>query len=282
MSPQMMLTPASLKAKFISCLGANYLFSYPCKTVLRPFKSSLQFRVAFCPDLKAKKPKATDLEPQSKPAFNPFLPVDANLFLEDLGDEYSLIFNKFCVFPEHLLIVTKEFIPQTAPFTQNDFDAVQVVLNALRENRPFAFYNSSADAGASQPHRHFQVVGTEGNGPIIEEAIAKVENVILGKPFLIPEYQDFKHACIKYNCDIRAIDAFNSLASFLKLTSETPFNLIWTLDWILLVPRRKEHTDDGLVSLNALPFAGYVLVMDEGLLESIDLPSAFQQVTLPQ
>ena len=52
-------------------------------------------------------------------------------------------------------------------------------------------------------------------------------------------------------------------------------------DWMLLVPRRKEFTDDQINSLNAMAFAGYFLVMDERHLEQFSPVECLEQVTFP-
>ena len=52
------------------------------------------------------------------------------------------------------------------------------------------------------------------------------------------------------------------------LTGTTqPYNLLVTRDWMLLVPRSKEHFDT--ISVNALGFAGSLLVRNETELETV-------------
>ena len=278
-----MITSVLVKAKYAACLESGFLMFYPSLLALRRLRDSeLFFQVRLCPELLKKKSEAktnnNSVTSPAKPAFNPFLPFDRNLWVADLKTlSHVLIFNKFCVIPEHLLIITRDFVPQSASFCEADFEAVDEVLSALGgEARPFAFYNSDADAGASQPHRHFQVVSSEGKGAVIEAAMV---NEPKGKPFKLPCFASFQHLCLKLDSNQTALQAFQTLKSSLNCTGA--FNLIWNREWMLLVPRRKEFTDDGVNSLNALAFAGYVLVMDEAHLKDLDVLSALQEVTFP-
>ncbi len=86
---------------------------------------------------------------------NPFLPFDKALFVSEISDTHVCLLNRFNVIEHHLLFVTRYFEDQELPLTQND---LAVILTALREVDGLAFYNSSRVSGASQPHRHLQLV----------------------------------------------------------------------------------------------------------------------------
>ena len=258
---------------------------YPsAKNLIKISSFSRPFEVRFCPALLAKKAEVSvnrpTTIPENKPR-NPFLPFDQNLFVSELNSssDHVVIYNKFCVVAEHLLIITKEFVEQSTEYSQKDFEAVGEVLESLKEIKPLAFYNSGAESGASQAHRHFQVISAE-NVPIGEH-IEAVD--IFNEPFSIPLYSTFRHACIRrlpHDSSNWHFEAYKKLKSFCS-PSNSAFNLLWTRDWILLVPRRKEFTDDGLNSLNAMAFAGYFLVMDEAHLHEFNALECLQQVTFP-
>ena len=278
------LSPIIVKSKYLKCLESNFLNFYPSrKSLIKVSNSTRPFEVRFCPDLVAKKAEVSvnrSTSSLNKPR-NPFLPFDQNLFVSDLNSspDHVVIFNKFCVVPEHLLIITKGFVEQSADYSQQDFEAVDEVLTDLKEERPLAFYNSGAEAGASQSHRHFQVILTE-NVPI-EDHIEAVN--IFNEPFAIPLYSKFNHGCIRRPSSHEKssswqFEAYMKLKSFCS-SENSAFNLIWTRDWMLLVPRRKEFTDDGVNSLNAMAFAGYFLVMNEEHLNEFNVIECLQQVT---
>lgn len=277
-----MISSSTIKSLYLKCLESKFLNFYPSKKAfIKISEEFVPFEVRYCPTLVAKKAEVSVNRPSIETKRNPFLPFDQNLLVSDLNSStYALIFNKFCVVPEHLLIITRDFVEQSSEFSPEDFRIVDVVLESLKETNPLAFYNSGAEAGASQAHRHFQVIPTETIP--IENHINLVQ--CFDEPFMIPIYSSFVHGCIrKPNFDRNDdsndwyIEAYRKLKSF--CSAESAFNLIWTREWILLVPRRKEFTDDNLNSLNAMAFAGYFLVMDETHLEKFNLIEALQQVT---
>ena len=71
------------------------------------------------------------------------------------GGGYALVLNKFPAFADHALLITAAAVPQARRLDRDDLDALHRCASAARG---LGFYNSDASAGASQPHRHFQVV----------------------------------------------------------------------------------------------------------------------------
>jgi len=86
---------------------------------------------------------------------NPFLPYENDLFVADISDTHIAILNKFNVVEHHLLITTRRFEDQEALLTPDDFKAL---LTCMAEYRCLGFYNAGVAAGASQKHKHVQVV----------------------------------------------------------------------------------------------------------------------------
>ena len=86
---------------------------------------------------------------------NPFLPYENDLFVADISDTHVAILNKFNVVEHHLLIVTRRFEDQEDLLTLNDFRAL---LACMAEYNCLGFYNGGAAAGASQKHKHIQIV----------------------------------------------------------------------------------------------------------------------------
>ena len=71
------------------------------------------------------------------------------------GGGYALVLNKFPAFPDHALLITAAAVPQARRLDRDDLDALHRCASAAKG---LGFYNSDATAGASQPHRHFQIV----------------------------------------------------------------------------------------------------------------------------
>lgn len=59
---------------------------------------------------------------------NPFLPYEEDLFVADLSDTHLLLLNKFNVVAHHLLVVTRQFEPQSDLVNAADLDAAWKVL----------------------------------------------------------------------------------------------------------------------------------------------------------
>ena len=84
-------------------------------------------------------------------------PFEPGICVEDnLTAKHSLLFNKFPVRKNHLLIITKAKKQQTDLLNKEDFEAVCITMRAMDES--FAFYNAGEIAGASQNHKHIQVI----------------------------------------------------------------------------------------------------------------------------
>ena len=86
---------------------------------------------------------------------NPFLPYEDALFVADLSATHLALLNKFNVIDHHLLIVTRRFAHQETLLDLADFEAL---CPGLAEYESLGFYNGGAAAGASQPHKHLQLV----------------------------------------------------------------------------------------------------------------------------
>ena len=281
------LSRGVIRTQYTACLEAKYLNYYPSEvvSVRLPQYPKIPLEVRYCPALAEKHKTDHQTLPNdgtsSKP--NPFLPFDRRLFLGDLhpSREYALLFNKFCVIPEHLLVITKEYVKQEAPLHGADFEAVGEVLLAYDGEREppsslLAFYNSSPVAGASQHHRHFQVV--ELSSLPIEAAIDGCE-IEPGKPFILPIYASFLHLCVKMDlAKHTAWDYYQLLTNAIKPGLLQAFNLLWNRHWMLLVPRRRDHPDK---SMNSLVFAGLFLVLERASLQTYDPLGSLQSVTYP-
>lgn len=225
---------------------------------------------------------------QDRAGGDPFLPPEPALLVAGVSATHVAVLNRFPAIRHHLLVVTREIEDQELPLTAADFDALA---RCLAEIDGLAFYNSHPEAGASQRHRHLQIVpfpvGPVGDSPAptpIEATLAPV----LQDPGrgTLPVFR-FEHAvCPLPATAWRAVAmgepvprvaealalAYRALASRLDLAlaagrPTAPYNLLVTRRWVLLVPRRRESFEG--VSVNALGFAGSLLVRDRQGLETV-------------
>lgn len=193
---------------------------------------------------------------------DPFLPpYDEHLYVADLGPRHVLILNKYPVLGEHLLIVTRDALPQAACPDPEDFAATARLLAGAPA---LAFYNGGPESGASQPHRHFQAVGLPlGPAPAPIPTQAWIEAAAAGAhalPFagaaaLLPP--DLWHS------ETGGETLHAVAAELLGRCGRDPaapgsFNLLFTRAWMLAVPRRARRFRD--VSMNSLGYAGAMIV----------------------
>lgn len=212
---------------------------------------------------------------QGMPSRDPFLPpYDPRLFVSDVSPTHVCLLNKFNVVDHHLLIVTRDFEAQESILTLADFNAWLACSN---EYAGLGFYNGGIHAGASQPHKHLQVVPLPlaPSGPSIPIAPLVMASQSGDGFATLPSFP-FSHLLAHLNpeetnpseegaeriwgCYIRMLDAAGLLDTptprdGLRIP---PYNLLLTKQWMLLVPRVAECF--GSISVNALGFAGAFLV----------------------
>jgi ATP adenylyltransferase len=217
-----------------------------------------------------RKAKAKKQQQKKKADFNPFLPYEDDLFVADISDTHLCLLNKFNVVDYHLLIVTREYEDQDNWLTLSDF---QAMWTSLAEIDGLAFYNGGKIAGASQRHKHLQLVPLpltpEKPKLPIEPAIASAN--FQGSIGTIPSFP-FVHALTRFDPswidtpDVAAkatLDAYYRLLQAVGKPSNgikqsAPYNLLATREWMLIVPRSQEEFES--ISVNSLGFAGALLV----------------------
>jgi ATP adenylyltransferase len=247
--------------------------------------------------------KAQKLSTYSAPAADPFLPYDPGLFVADVSETHVALLNKFNVIEHHLLIVTRAFEEQEALLDIDDFTAW---FACLAEFEGLGFYNCGVQAGASQRHKHMQIVPlpldvTDSSGtslpiePLIRASAAPRSadtTVLAGLPFA--------HAFVRLGpATGPAAAAQSALAAYRRLmnalglraaasddtpTQQTvPYNLLLTMHWMLLVPRTVAHAQ--CISINALGFAGSLFLRDSAQMETVRRVgpmTLLQHVAMPQ
>jgi ATP adenylyltransferase len=208
---------------------------------------------------------------------NPFLPYNENMFVTNVSDTHVCLLNKFNVVDYHLLIVTRAFEEQESLLTLQDFEAMWACLN---EVEGLVFYNSGEPAGASQRHKHLQLVPfplAPGLLKIPMEPALKAAQVQdpVEKISIFP----FKHGLIQFESQLaelplsRAKTTLNHYYTLLQsvdllpdgeITPDSrpaPYNLLITREWMLIVPRSQSHYE--AIPVNSLGFAGALLVRNE-------------------
>ncbi|CAA7261732.1 unnamed protein product [Cyclocybe aegerita] len=239
--------------------------------------------------------------------FDPFAPpYNPNLYVADLKDQeteenYVVLLNKFSVVPQHFLLVTKDFRSQASPLMPSELVQTYLFLLAARKlgKQFFAFYNCGDNSGASQPHKHIQFLPLDdARGPPIEKLARDAQLEFADRPFSLNKLSYANH-CYRFPYQMDTYpperlehilaDAFLRLLdlsiSTIRHDPDYPqgspsYNVIITLEHIHVIPRRQENhtlqeTGDKL-SINALGFAGMLLVKSEEELEAVKKESVSQ------
>jgi ATP adenylyltransferase len=232
----------------------------------------------------AAKPPRTIVQSGAGDQPNPFLPPEAALTIGEITPTHVGVLNKHPVVAHHLLVVTKRFEPQEAPLDRDDFSALA---SCLGEADALAFYNAGRDAGASQPHKHLQLVPLPlGGGPwdVPIEAVfdswaaAGAVLRLLRLPFrhafaLLdpPLFLDRERAADRiaelYAAAIEALELVEEGAANDEPQRTRPYNLLVTRRWLLVVPRSRERFES--ISVNALGFAGSLFVRDAAAIKRL-------------
>ena len=212
---------------------------------------------------------------------DPFLPYEEDLFVGDLSSSHICLLNKFNVVDNHLLIVTRDFEEQTDLLNLQDFEAL---CRCLQEIDGLAFFNGGKTAGASQRHKHLQLLPLPFLPDVvnlpIEQAIANTTfKNSLGKL----DSFSFRHGVaawdlsaqnsIKASAEVM-LQKYHALLEYVGFkidpqTQQQPgsYNFLATGEWMAIIPRSRESFQN--ISINSLGFAGSLFVRDRHALETL-------------
>ncbi|WNM62176.1 ATP adenylyltransferase family protein [Candidatus Nitrospira neomarina] len=281
--------PGTLQVK-VQARTAHALHRAAIHRILTRFElveqAGVNFLIRMVSNLVMKAQANTDQRHSSKSANmeqDPFLPYDPDLFVADISDTHVCLLNKFNVLDHHILMVTRSFQEQESFLTRSDFEAV---LLCLTEFEGLAFYNAGEAAGASQRHKHLQMVPLPFTAEMshlpIEPLLDRARfGGTIGRVPGLP----FSHVLVRMNPEWIAsplkgaqelLNHYLRMLQILGLTDggtgeETrnpgPYNLLVTRQWMLVVPRSTECFEG--ISVNALGFAGGFLVKNQTQLDRL-------------
>ncbi len=235
-------------------------------------EQGISFQVRVLGRAHLKDDRAKREKPRAAP-FNPFENPDPDLVVGELPPSHVCLLNKFNVVEHHLLIVTRAFEEQESPLTAADFEALALCMTGLDG---LAFYNSGETAGASQRHKHLQLIpplGPDGLRAPMEKLLSPppAREHITTLPVL-----DFAHAVTglgQWEASpgrdaARMLEAYHSLLAELGMGQALPpYNLLATRDWMMLVPRPRAEAHG--INVNAMGFAGSLLVKTQEQLQQL-------------
>eukprot|EP00347_Sterkiella_histriomuscorum_P014537 403360498 len=224
-------------------------------------------------------------------------PFEPGICIDDsLTKTHRLLFNKFPSRAYHILIVTKEKEKQGDLINIRDFEALLIPMKTLDG---FVFYNSGQKSGASQNHKHIQVIPTKSlpnkkipiNQRVMEEIKRQTSissrhlneedhdspRSIHENLFILSEYQAFRHTFCRldplYYKNMTTeeswkissqyyLDAYKAcLRKLDNQQGDLPYNFIMTPDWMFMVIRRKPQYEG--ILCNSLGYLGLMYAKNE-------------------
>jgi ATP adenylyltransferase len=205
---------------------------------------------------------------------NPFKPYDRSMYIGGCPSGHVLLLNKYKVIDNHFLIVTSDFVPQQQLLTSADFEAV---VYCLEKTDGVIFFNGGNEAGASQLHKHLQCLpkGTTDKEELLpflplfikHSDGSEVNKILPELPFRHRFYSFTKNSvsdaehCFQVYQQMLADLGIEGVQDNGITMHNTPYNIIITRDWMLIVPRKCEHYKG--VSQNSLAFTGSLLAQDD-------------------
>lgn len=232
---------------------------------------SLQFCVRVIDSL-ARKEAAKKYSVAGTRQPNPFLPYEQALWVTHLSDTHVCLLNKFNVVDHHILIVTREYESQDTWLTLADFEALA---GCLLEIEGLGFYNGGTQAGASQHHKHLQLI------PFVHPQEAphlplsawvdaqnhqlQTSHHLAGLPFhhSIRLFSQTWNPSSHLSITGSLLKTYQQLMTDIGLDLETPkptvpYNLLVTRQWMMAIPRSQESYAG--IGVNSLGYSGWLLV----------------------
>jgi len=199
------------------------------------------------------------------PKQNPFCPWEKILEIDKIDDDHQLILNKYPVQKGHILLITNNWKPQNGWLDINDWKAIQKV---NKDTSGLWFFNSSPIAGASQPHRHFQLLRRskdEISCPrekwFLEMKLDKDRDSKLKKNIFVSKFNFLENSISLYELYLELCIKLSLGDPISDLKPRHPYNLLITNKWIAIIKRSNDHIHG--FSINGLGFAGYLLVTEK-------------------
>ncbi len=223
--------------------------------------------------------KQSQQEKKTGTKVNPFLPYEPDLFVGNISASHICLLNKFNVVDNHLLIVTRAFEEQTNLLNLQDFAALW---SCMQEIDGLAFFNGGKTAGASQRHKHLQLIPLPFLPDIVNLPIDKaIANTTFKNSLGTIASFSFQHAIATWDLSLShspttaaqtMLQHYHALLNQVGLKIDAhskkqpgAYNFLATRNWMLIVPRSQESFQN--ISINSLGFAGSLFVRDRTSLE---------------
>ena len=232
---------------------------------------------------------------------DPFLPpFEEGLFIQDLQD-HRIIANKFALVKYHILVTSKLFEDQNSLLGPKDFSASFPPMKGLKG---LCFYNGGPVSGASQPHRHIQVMPISKDFPqaIVSQIDLEMKESAVDssqidfKTHNLSFFRRYRHCIVElpaYDPDAssKSMEEFTQvyhqrylflLDSLHNSDLKYSYNLLWTEKWMFMMIRSKETIMDRY-SVNSMGMLGSILAKsrsDKEILSKLTPTEIFDEICM--
>ncbi|RYP48441.1 hypothetical protein DL769_011201 [Monosporascus sp. CRB-8-3] len=187
----------------------------------------------------ADEPPAPTSSVKKSPGYVPGSDIDVSGYeITYINDTHLLMFNKFCMYRPHLLLLTKDgHRRQYEQLDLQDFQATWKVLGGLNW-KYFMFFNCGKDGGCSRLHKHMQI------SPYLKDRLIPWPETSSEPPntpyeFVLRRFESElapHEALVIYEqmmAEVRSLLGLNGTPS-----DYVPHNVALGQGWILVIPRR--------------------------------------------
>ncbi|KAI5781030.1 hypothetical protein DFH27DRAFT_656848 [Peziza echinospora] len=212
----------------------------------------------------------------------PFINPDPRFVVTKLGENnsHTVLLNKFPILRPQLVIHTTEFQPQSEPLNESDVRVGVEVLRAFNRRAEdgaegegdgddgdgyMLFFNCGVGSGASQAHKHMQVVPRPHGGekPGGFSLFPDLGGLNIDTPTTLPTIP-FTHYILPLHPETSTPEFIYT--QYLRLLSlilpaYPDHNVIVVPEWIMVIPRRFPILDGA--AANAVGMVGMIWVKDE-------------------
>jgi len=213
-----------------------------------------------------------------KVGFDPFAPpYNEDLFCgETRGGHHVMVLNKFPISTFHVLIATKEMKIQGEPLDLNDLEAA---IDLMLGVDGVVVYNGGPNAGATQRHKHFQVIQRNDSysAPVLDYLDhwidSEGERNLETNEMIHLEGWNFAHGIRLIPRDWSSKSLEEIAVDYLILYNQMKESLIerdpargdhaliFTRRYIILIPRRTNAFEG--INFNSFPFMGTLTVASQ-------------------
>ena len=217
------------------------------------------------------------------------IPLD--LLIDSSLTTHTLVLNKYNTFRFHALLITNFFEQQSNGLNTQDIQATIMYIQAINA---VGFFNSAEVSGASQPHKHIQLVpldslkevismihnsspssdtfsSSSGSASFPIDILVKASHVSIGKITSLKEipFQNFVASISLTTLTID--DLYGLYKSMRDMCKGKEYNFIITAEWMIMVPRSKAviTLPKSVIPVNSFGFMGFLLAANTDQSEEI-------------